>query len=140
MKTAEITLRSKVIPYQEKINQKLSWRDSWRDPVTGEINEIIYKDEGGGMSFFYDIKSKRQIPYVVDVYKESSRSTYSEIKKFIKKLPFECDIISDIQGTGVTFSVSDKQLGKDFDEVVSSLEQDLSGARFCLYNVVVTEQ
>jgi len=138
-RTAEITFRARTVQDTEKMRRKLSWRDSWRDPRTGEMNEIIYEGEGGEIAFYYDHKSKRMVPYTIDAYKNASRSTYPEIKEFVRRLPFDCEIVNDIPETEVTIAVDEKQLGEEFETTVADLEQLLYGARFCTHDTVIIE-
>ncbi len=137
MKTVEITLRTRQKETQDKVKRKLSWRDSWRDPKTGLINEIIYEGEGGDIRFFYDPVTRRMVPHIVDVYKKGSRTTYSEIKKFINGLGFEHTIEDDIRDVEVVISFTDRELGNEFYKAVSDIEQFLFGSRFCDFDVKV---
>ena len=139
MKTAEITLRPRQINISEKVKNKLSWRDSWRDPVTGDVNEIVYEGEGGDIRFFYDPITRRMIPHVVDVYKPGVKNTYSQIKKFISGIDFDYVVESDIPDTEVVVKISDKKLGKQFGTILSDLEQYLFGAKFCDFDVKLEE-
>ena len=136
MKTAEITLRPKKLERQEKIKRKLSWRDSWKDPVTGEMNEIIYEGEGGDIQFFYD--GKRTVPYIVDVYHPGNKTTYAEIKKFVNGITFEHTIEDDMLDGEVVISFTEENLGKSFYKTVTDVEQFLFGTRFCYYDVTVS--
>ena len=139
VKTAEIELFARHKKSQEKITQKFSWRDAWKDPVTGELNEIFYEGDGGEMKFFYDTKIKRMVPYMVDVYKSANQSTYSHMKKFVDNLPFEHTITNDVPNQLISFSISEKGIKEDFDETINELYQSLFGLKICEYDIRIDE-
>lgn len=138
-KKAEITLRSRTITQQEKVMNKLSWRDSWLDPKTGEINEILYEDEGGFLNFFYDAKSKRQIPYVMDASQLVTKNSYSLIKKKLSGMNITHDVIDDIPNREMTIQIDEKSLGGSLDDALSEINAVFGNSKFCNCEINVLE-
>lgn len=135
MRTAEITLRSVQMAKKEKVMRKLSWRDSWKN-ADGDIEEIIYEDTGGDIRFVYDPDTRRQTPYVVDVYKDASTNTYSQIKQYIETWQFPNETVYDIPGREITIAVKEESVD-DFDNVLSDLERELNQSKILTFDIGV---
>jgi len=132
----EITFFAKNFVKQEKIIRKLSWRDSWRDPVTGEMNEIIYEDEGGDIEFKYNHKNKRMVPYVVDVFYDRPCNTLDSIKKYVDNLDFPHETVFESHNE-ITIAIDESNLeGKKTSDVIKEMENSLQESNFCNYEIM----
>lgn len=132
MKIAEITITPVEVEKQEKVMQKLSWRDSWYE--NGELQEIIYEDTGGTFEFKYNPKTKRMVPHIVDVFKPEKVSTSETVKKYVDKLDFPHEILNEMNN--IIVKIAEKDV-PNFHELLIELDLALSTAQFCRYSIDV---
>ena len=117
----EITIRPRNIQVQEKLKTKLSWRDSWIE--NGQLNEIVYEDEGSNIAFFYDIKTKRMKPYVNNIEVPVMKNSFDKIKKKIAAMDFPYEIIDEVPNREITISIDENNL--------ASVESIFENSKFC---------
>lgn len=127
MAKAEITFRPRFVAVKEKVMRKLSWYDS--------KTQTAYEDEGGDIAFRYDPRTKRNTPYVVDVFLDKKSNTYEYIEKFVKGLNFDYKIISEVPNREIVIELDEEELKGDYDYVLSQLEFGLSNNKFCEYSI-----
>ena len=136
---AEINIIAKRNMTKEKVMNKLSWRDSYRDPKTNELVEIEYEDEGGEIQFWYNPQVKRMIPFVIDHYKPLLKNTFGKIENFVNKLSFQHEIIETTNNVGMQIKLEEKLLKKDFEDSLDEIESTLGSSSFCTYEVSIYE-
>lgn len=130
MRVAEITINPINITKPEKVMNKLSWRDSWIE--NGEVQEIIYEDTGGAFEFKYNPKTKRMVPHIVDVYSPIKMSTAETVKKYVDKLEFPHEIISNMNN--IILQVKEEDV-PNFKETIAELDLALSVSKICTYRI-----
>lgn len=124
-KEIEINILPSFAFIKEKVVNKLSWRDSWKDISTGEMNEIFYEGEGGALNFYYDTKSKRTVPYAEDVYRSMRKSCSTDIKNYLHSLNhIEYDIAVDLPQR-ITIVLSQKDNLDNIDDITTQIENTI---------------
>ena len=138
MRKAEITIRSRTFEMQEKLQRKLSWRDSWIDK-NGDRQEVLYSDIGGEIKFFFQPELGRSVPFVVDVFVPKKNSTFAVVEKFVNSMTFPHEVIDEAKNSHITIEVDERKAGKEFDDIISVLDASLHNSKICDYDIEINE-
>lgn len=102
------------ITKRSKIEKDLYWYDS--------KNQLEYTGKGGEMVFIYDTRLKTSVPYIKDVYSETTTYVYDKIEQLISEYDDDSEIELMKQGNRITVTLNNDDKTKE-DEAADDLEE-----------------
>ena len=108
----------------KKVKQKLTWYDS----KTGDW----YEGEGDYMSFSYDFKQKRNVPYCVNLKKKETHPEWSRLVRVVQLIPVDFFVHEISKNSHITVEIEEKLA----DEVIDFI----NGQRLCNATCSVLEE